>query len=81
MLQYVNQFSCAINDRHTECVMNFLQERPALDAAGKIVGVETQVVSSIVMTTQCAQNMLGVVQQLVAASEGNSPASEHNTEE
>ena len=46
MLQYVNQFNCAVNDRHNECVINFSQERPAMDETGKITGVESSVISS-----------------------------------
>lgn len=81
MLEYVNRFNFAINDKHTECVMNFMQEHPKLDENGKIVGVESHVVSSVVMTEQCARNMLDVMQQLIAISEENTSDSESSTEE
>lgn len=69
MLQYVNQFNCAVNDRHNECVINFSQERPDMDETGKITGVESSVISSVVMTMDNARALLSVMHQLLNAPE------------
>ena len=75
MLQYVNRYFAACNPGKNEIVLSFSQEAPIADLTPNmepgVKKVESQniaveEVASLVMTMDCAQNLMNVLQELLS---------------
>lgn len=65
MLQYVNGFSFATDEKKEEFIINFLQAVPQIDINGVSNEVKNEVVSSIVMRKVVAENLCEILKQVI----------------
>ena len=69
MQMYTNQFTIAMNSDGTEVMINFAQSVPQVPGGAK-TGAASEMptehipVSTLVMTGQCAQNLLNALQEV-----------------
>ena len=73
MLQYVNGFSCHLNEAKDTLVLHFIQKEPTLIENDDVETVElvTNKVASIVMDSDCAQGLISSIAQLYEVSSEN----------
>lgn len=66
MLQYVDGFSCHLNESKDTLVLHFTQKEPMIVENGEEESVEvvTNKIASIVMDSNCAQGLISVIAQL-----------------
>jgi hypothetical protein len=62
---YANGFRCAIREDGNEFIIQFVQETPTYNEDNDIVGVENEVVSSIVMTAKSANSLAGAISECI----------------
>ena len=74
MMQYVNRYFGACNPEKNEVVLKFFQEAPIADLTSKsepgvqklqIQNIAVEEVSSLVMSRDCAQNLVNMIQELL----------------
>lgn len=66
---YTNSFRCSLKDNDAEFIIQFLQESPRYGEDNSIVGVDTEVVSSVVMTLDKAIALARTIDELSPPSE------------
>lgn len=73
MLQYINSFSCHLNESNDTMVLHFMQKEPTIvENDGKEeVKLITNEIASIVMNTDCAKGLISSLSQLYSTSEEN----------
>lgn len=65
MVQYVNGFSCAINEEKGEFMLNYTQRFPKIVQGNLEDENETEIVSSLVMNTQVAERLRDALNDLL----------------
>lgn len=75
MQTFTNKFTVVLNQDKTEAIINFYQESPALsNLSGPLEGpipTEFSPVANLVMTGQCAHNLLTALQEVLNAPHPN----------
>lgn len=66
MLQFINGFSCAMDQERGEMIINFVQQSPDFDDDGKVTIEE---ISSIVMGKVTAQKLLDSLNEMLNENE------------
>ena len=64
MLQYVNGFSCSLNETKDALVIHFIQNEPTIPNEEGEVEVEVNKIASIVMESSCALELMKSLAQL-----------------
>ncbi len=65
MLQYVNGFSCAVDNEKKEFIINFVQRIPKIDENGIQEELTTEAVSSIVMGVGVAEKLFHTLEEML----------------
>ncbi len=65
MLQYVNGFSCAVDNEKEEFIINFVQRIPKIDENGIQEELTTEAVSSIVMGVGVAEKLFHTLEEML----------------
>lgn len=65
MLQYVNGFSFAVDDKKEEYIINFYQSVPQVNKDGEVSEVTKEDVSSLVMKKTTAENLLNFLKTML----------------
>lgn len=75
MLQYVNGFSCSLNNAKNTLVIHFNQEEPIVVGEGENSELQTisHEISSIVMDSESARQLLEMITQLLESPDVEPP--------
>lgn len=65
MLQYVNGFSCAVDNEKEEFIINFVQRIPKIDENGIQEELTTEAVFSIVMGVGVAEKLFHTLEEML----------------
>lgn len=72
MLQYVNGFSCSLSNSKDNLVLHFIQQEPiAPDDDTESVKYNTHNIASIIMNSDCAQELVTAISELLATPNDN----------
>lgn len=69
MLQYVNGFSCALNEEKEEFILNFVQRFPKIKDGKMENETDVEVVSSLVMDMQIAKRLKNALGEMLEDEE------------
>lgn len=80
MQLFTNRFNVMLNQDKTEAIINFYQHAPTVqgieDADSNAIELKIEPVANLVMTGQCARNLLQVLQDLLNETPSTGPAPE-----
>lgn len=66
-VEYINGFSCAINEDRNELVINFLRTMPKTNEEGDFEdGVEASRICTIIMNSDNAMNLKNSIENLIS---------------
>lgn len=66
MLQFTNGFSCAMDQKKEELMINFVQQVPEIGEDGKTQSVQVEDVIKLVMGKVLAQDLLDALTEILA---------------
>ncbi len=69
MQQYTNGFTCAMDQKKEEIVLNFLQQIPMIGEDGKVENMQVEEVVKLVMGKALAQNLLDTLTEMLTEDE------------
>jgi len=64
-VEYVNGFSCAVDDTGMETVIVVQRTLPVIDGNGDFAGTEDEVVATLVMTSSVANNLYDALGEIL----------------
>lgn len=62
---YSNKFGIACNQETGEVVVTFMQNKPQMGDDGKIVGITSEEIVTIVLTLNSAEQLHGMIGQMI----------------
>lgn len=65
MLQYVNGFSCAMDNEREDFIINFVQRIPKIEDEGMQEEMITENISSLVMNKNVAERLLDALKEML----------------
>lgn len=69
MLQYVDGFTCSVNEEKSNIVIHFKQTEPVIDEESGDVSTITNNIASIIMDSDCAQGLVNSLAGFLQAKE------------
>ena len=68
-VEYVNGFSCAIDEVNGEAIIVLRRAMPVIDDSGDFAGVEEEVVGTLVMTSTAAHELYSTLGEILGQDE------------
>lgn len=66
MLQFTNGFTCAMDRKKGEVIINFMQQTPQFDSAGNVQSVSIETTNSMVMNRITAEELIANLNDILS---------------